>query len=364
MPDFTDWTPDQITNWFNASQDSAQATRDLTKSEGKASRKSAQKIASSNNAASRANARLQAQTQTRIQAMSDESSMARLQAELASRLGIQNTQDAAAMARLEKDLGVRQADIDARLSIARDELGFKREELAANVQVERDKLAQAKDEMEKIGIPKMLADKWYQEQQVRLADSAQKIEEEKVGVQRGQLGLDAFSKAVDLASSPAKYFQFGDFAQGLAANPQATDWLKALGSETAQSGFGPSTDVAASLPGVGISPQQAMGTMLSLLGANRTTAADQAAGAPAQINPALQAMLNQQQQELGQIGQVARAGGSALAPGTLERMQANDPDTLAKFQSGLGKLRFSVPDWMRSYSRAGVYNASPDQLVA
>jgi flagellum-specific peptidoglycan hydrolase FlgJ len=50
-------------------------------------------------------------------------------------------------------------------------------------------------------------------------------------------------------------------------------------------------------------------------------------------------MLNQQQQELGQIGQVARAGGSALAPGTLERMQANDPDTLAKFQSGLGKLR-------------------------
>jgi hypothetical protein len=45
-------------------------------------------------------------------------------------------------------------------------------------------------------------------------------------------------------------------------------------------------------------------------------------------------------------------------------MQANDPDTLAKFQSGLGKLRYAVPDWLRSYSRAGVYNAAPDQLVA
>jgi hypothetical protein len=97
----------------------------------------------------------------------------------------------------------------------------------------------------------------------------------------------------------------------------------------------------------------------------RTAAEQGGTGAtPAQINPALQAMLNQQQQELGQIGQVAKAGGSALAPGTLERMQANDPDTLAKFQSGLGKLRFSVPDWMRTYQRAGVYQASPDTLAA
>lgn len=523
----------QLTALFEKSQaanSSAQNTATkLTKEELKTRLKIAQggnetqiKVAQGNNATQQSVANMEAQARAALSEKEQQAANERQAAELASRLGISNNEQAAAMARLEQELGVKREELSQNLLISNNELGFKREELAANVKTESDKIAQAREEMLKIGIPTMLANKWKQEQDVALAQEAQKIDREKIGVDRGRLGFDVFSKAVDLASSPASRYQFGDFAAGLAKNPQARDWFAAMAQSSNGSGFGPSADAGtqpitpdqamadfytmmgvspsgtAGAPGnptgVGMPPGTGAGsnvipfpqqpgsnpditvgqqmldmasTVLSgspdqqaafmahyqaslaagashvqavhdayasiggdplsiitalpngavaslppalqaVLGSGGQSGAASAGGAeqvyaggsssfneggaaaaaatnPAvyaggsstfneatggtaapgltttQISPGLQAYLDQQNKELGQIGAIRDAGGSALAPGTLESMSKDD---LAEFQSGLSKLRTDVPAWMRDYTLSRPGQANPEQMAA
>lgn len=329
--------------------------------------------------------------------------------EIAARLQISNNEQAAAMARLEKELQVRREDMEQQLLISRERLGFDREQLAANIKIENDKLLVAREEMEKIGIPKMLADKWYQEQQVALAQSAQQIDREKIGVERGRLGFDVMSKAIELASSPATRYQFGDFAQSLARNPNAADWLRAMAEESQRGGFAIPSDAGVQA----ITPEEAMAEFMGMLGVDPATgqqivngevvsassapatasltgapeeiaqraaergfagpvsggdargaaAASYGAGAEAslvptqiaQTNPQLQAFLQQQEQELKTIGDVFDKGAHALAPGTLEGW---GEDNVASFISGGKKLRRDTAGWLRNYERAGVHQAS------
>jgi hypothetical protein len=351
-----------------------------------------ERIQESRNKSAREIAELEAKSRKKLQQQQDSAAMERLQAEIGSRLQISNNEITAQMARLEKELAVRREDIANTLTISRERLGFDREKLAADVQVERDRLGLAREEMERIGIPKMEADRWYQEQQVILAQEAQKIDRERIGVERGRLGLDAFTKAVELASSPASRYQFGDFAAGLANSAEARNWFGALEDAVNQSGFGVASDAGVQP----MTPQQALASMMGFLTGQPATPVDQAAaavqaagqqaadfggdfagqvqgpvdgaapagGSPmtvganstdpltgmlqqmATTNPALQEYLDRQNQELGQIAKIADAGASALAPGSLERLGETG---LAEFVSGLKKLRRDDTQWLRNY---------------
>jgi hypothetical protein len=190
------------------------------------------------------------ENQTRLQLQEKEAVAAEQQQarELASKLGIVNLEQ--------------QQDIEARLTLGREQLGFSREQLAANMQVENAKLAQAHEEMVRVGIPAMLADKWYKEQQVVLAQSAQRIDQQNANTNEGRLGYDVFSKAVDMASTPAKRYQFGDLMSGLATNPNARDWMAKMSGAVNDSGFGPSSETGV-MP---ITPQQALGDFMGMLG--------------------------------------------------------------------------------------------------
>lgn len=359
-------------------------------------------------------ANLEEKNRLAVQNAGDKAALERLQSELSSRLQIVDKEQAGAMARLEKELGVRREDMANQLTMSRERLGFDREKLAADVQSEREKLAFAREEMEKIGIPKMLADKWYQEQQVILAQEAQKIDRERIGVERGRLGLEAFTKAVELASSPASRFQFGDFATGLARNAQARDWTAALTDAVNQSGFGVAADAGVQA----MAPQDALAAMLGFLGnqpgtstptqpgtsaAAATTVSVPGAPAPVRtdfasdvkgtpvpavpgavgvmgapvgspadpalggggdyggygdisgLSPALQAYLNQNNAELGQIAKIADAGASALAPGVLEGLGETG---LAEFVSGLKKLRRDDTAWLSNYAKTRPYQGT------
>jgi hypothetical protein len=389
-----------------------------------------ERIQESKNKSAKQIAELEAKSRRKLQEQQDKSAMQRLEAEISSRLQITDKEIAGQMARLEKELSVRREDIANQLTMSRERLGFDREKLAADVQVERDRLQLAREEMERIGIPKMEADRWYQEQQVILAQEAQKIDRERIGVERGRLGLEAFSKAVELASSPASRYQFGDFAAGLAGSAEARNWFAALEDAVNQSGFGVAADAGVQP----MTPQQALSSMMGFLTGQPASPVDQAAaavaatqapppgaaqtadrpepmvvgaapvsgaaslpvdiqadrtaaagtgfgtdiaGAPAgtagvgagattpiaadgsgpdplagmlqqmaATNPALQSYLDRQNQELAQIGQIADAGASALAPGSLERLGENG---LAEFVSGLKKLRRDSDAWLRNY---------------
>lgn len=345
-----------------------------------------------------------------LQEMENKAASDRLAKELETRLKITKKENAAAMARLEMELGVRREDMANQLTMSRERLGFDREKLAADVQIERDKLAMAREEMEKIGIPKMEAERWYNEQQVILAQEAQKIDRERVGVERGRLGLDALSKGVELASSPATRFQFLDFANGLANSAEARDWLGALTDATNLTGFGLAADrnvqtmtpaealnamvatltgqtAAQSAQGTGATPGTGAaiydpyykvapnGTVTGPGGsfgyndawswgeANRLANAKSATGTPMVLTAsgtnaagnavqdggpatALSQYTTQLNNELGQIEKVADAGASSLAPGTLESL---GKDGLAEFVSGLNKLRMDSNAWLRNY---------------
>ncbi len=363
----------------------------------------AERISKGTNKSREKIAQLDRDSQRKLQEQQDRAALERSQAEIAARLQISNNEITAQMARLEKELGVRREDLANQLTMSRERLGFDREQLAANVQIERDKLAHAKDEMERIGIPKMLADKWYQEQQVQLAQSAQQIDRERLKVERGKLGLDAFTKAVELASNPATRFQFGDFATGLAANAQARDWTAALTDAVNQSGFGQAVDAgvqpmtpqsalaamlgflgagaqpgaqegaqaAAGVPGVGA--PAGVGTdnyQRPVLGTDMDTPGDEQAGAPgrtaavqgapdammskyygdlSKYSPEMQAYLRANEAQLGQIEKVADAGASSLAPGALESLGETG---LAEFVSGLKKLRRDPELYMKNYQKS------------
>jgi hypothetical protein len=420
----------QLTAMFGGWQESNGQSREDSLNESKAARKASSANASLQAKTQTSIAKLQAKTQLKLQDKSDEAALERLQAELMTRLQITDKEAASAMARLESELGFRREDLAQRLLESRERLGFDREKLTAEIGIERDKLGLAREEMERIGIPKMLADKWFQEKQVEIAFEQIQVDREKIGVERGRLGYDVFSKAVDMASTPAKYFQFGDFASGIASNSEAVDWLNELNNQAAWagwgaqsaagSGFGPSQDIAAQ-GNQAIDPMTAMGQMLNFMGvtapshgtaayqtqydvtpwtaANQAQAeAMQAAGqwppgglAPSQItggvpvgtpgthgapavgvnlgaglpnNPAMADFMSKQAVELNAVNDIAKRGGSAMAPGTLERLNATNPDALAKFTSGIQKLRYDAPGWLRDYQRAGVYQGNPEQLQA
>lgn len=326
-------------------------------------------------------------------------------AELTNRTQISTSEQQAAMARLEKELGVRSVEIANNLKIAEDQLGFNRDQLAANVKIEADKLAQAHEEMVKIGIPKMEADRWYQQQQVLLAQSAQKIDQQRANTEEGKLGFDVYSKAVEMASDPRARYQLGDMLTGVANNPFARNWMAMASGAAQDTGFGIPGDAGNGA----ITPQQALGDFMSMMGAPSGTSPQQAAGTlasgqdpaaaaqlqavkgpmqqeesgqgpavavdqqslkgpmqqaaggPAGLSPQLQAYLQRQQQELGQIGQVADAGAGALAPGTMESW---GDDKVKEFQSGLAKLGRDVPTWMSNYAKTRVYQGGPEQMAA
>jgi hypothetical protein len=90
-----------------------------------------------------------------------------------------------------------QAEIDARLEIAKQEIDFKYAE------------------MEQLGKPQLELDKWYREQQIRLAEMAHQLDRqrlvEEVAARREQLGLDYLEASLERAQDP---FALSAFLRG------------------------------------------------------------------------------------------------------------------------------------------------------
>lgn len=207
---------------------------------------------------------------------------------------------------------------------------------------------------------------WQAEQDIAL-------QEQQLGISRGQLGL-SYLQAASQMGGPASVFQQADFLRGARQRGDVPGFLGSLAANTqlpAFTGAGNATMI----------PQTAAGLSLQLGGGQSVTLPGSAAGgAPAPGTPgfgtfaqpvptagaatAPQATGVPQAPGLGtdaagysydaalnQIGNIFRAGPTRLAPGSLERL---DPNELAILKSGAQKLGYDPDAWLRAYSRAGV----------
>ncbi len=191
----------------------------------------------------------------------------------------------------------------------------------AQIEIAKRELEFKREEMTKIGIPSMLADIWYKQQQVQLAEKAFKLEQANLGFE--------YLKFSSTLQGPANYFQGADFARGASQRQDVPLFLQMLDKNLAAPQF----------QGQAQGSPEAMSTdtlKRDLLG-----------------NPLKE---SQDASALAAIKGIFDRGSRVLDPGVIESL---DKDELAAFASGGGKLGYDVPRWLRDYQRSKLGTESP-----
>jgi hypothetical protein len=206
-------------------------------------------------------------------------------------------------------------------SIAKGNWKVQREQIRSQLKMAAQEIKFRRDEMIRIGIPEMEANRRYQEEQIRLGDQAH-------GLAKAQLGLD-YLKFASTLSGPENYFQAANFYRGAAASGAPASFLDALNQNAGVSVF-------QGTGGQAPRPLTAQGIAFGLTG--------QAGGVPGSVDQA-----TQDAQNLASIDKLTSRAGGSLAPGSLEALDENE---LALVASGGGALGRDVPRWLRDYQRA------------
>jgi hypothetical protein len=178
-------------------------------------------------------------------------------------------------------------------------------------------------------------DKWYNEQQVRLAGERLAFDRESFekthGLNQAKLGADLVGTLANL-SGPENYFKAADYARGIASMPQTAGFLSALRDNTNLTGFGQQG---------GIPDPETYGSLMGKLGAPGA-AGSTAAGASSWTPDA---------NNLATIGGLGARGAHKLGAGSLEGLT----DTERKlFAAGLGEVGFDTNTFMDQYRRSRI----------
>lgn len=229
----------------------------------------------------------------------------------------QNEQAAIRTAQTSKDV----ANIGASASkaVAKGNWAVQREQIRSQLKIAAQNIKFQRDEMIKIGIPEMEANRKYQEEQIRLGDQAHQLA-------RAQLGLD-YQKFAATLSGPENYFQAANFYRGASASGAPASFLDALNQNAGISAFQGTGTVAPR-------PLTAGGIAMGLTGAP-------SAGTPGSGG--------EDAQNLASIDSLLSRSGGSLAPGSLEALDENE---LALISSGGGALGYDTPRWLRDYQRS------------
>lgn len=203
-----------------------------------------------------------------------------------------------------------------------------KEAVKAQLKIAKMNLDFEYEQMKKIGIPTMEANRWYQQQQVRLADEAHKLA-------KAELGLE-YAKYSASLSGPANYAQAWNFARN-AQNVGAPEFLKALEQNTGlQAGFAgqyamPDRETPAS-----IAAKMGYGT-----GADKAAAS----AAEKQFQEARDAAWN-----------IFSRSGASYAPGSIESLDQGELEGLVSLGGDVGA---DVPRWLRDYQRSRMGTENP-----
>jgi hypothetical protein len=151
--------------------------------------------------------------------------------------------------------GVDREQIGANLQIAANQLGWDKEKFPQLLAQEQAKIEQAREQLERIGIPAQELEKWKAEKNYELAQAAHELETKRVeagidaekqrigierqnvlggqAIQRGQLGSNLFTTLANLNNAgAAKAFQYAAAADQARQSPDAQSWLQSLYAQT------------------------------------------------------------------------------------------------------------------------------------
>lgn len=205
------------------------------------------------------------------------------------------------------------------------------------------------EQMLKIGIPEMEANRWFQQQQVKLMEDRLGFEKEQFSFERDKFerqfsesirqfdlqfaeqqrqfnastGMDALKVAASL-TGPGDWAKELQYARGFQGIEGANDFLKAL---TDISGVQSAFQARAGTPEAATAQ-----SLLGKLSGESTDWTSQSANA-----------------NLGAISAIGQAGAHRLSPGSLESLDESERSFLF---GGLGQLGYDVPRWIRDYYRS------------
>jgi hypothetical protein len=178
-------------------------------------------------------------------------------------------------------------------------------------------------------------DKWYQEQQVQLAQQRLAMEDRQFNQTFGEnqrqfnttTGVGLLGTLANLRG-PANYYQASEYARGVSRMPETPTFLAALQNGAKLAGFGAQG---------GLPTPESYGTLAAKLGGDPTGGT----GGPSQDN------------SLAAIGNIAAKGAGQLGAGALEQLT---PTEQSLFTSGLDKLGIDTPTFLDQYRRSRISN--------
>lgn len=189
-------------------------------------------------------------------------------------------------------------------------------------------------------------DKWYNQQQVKIAQDRLAFEQDSFnkthGLNQAKLGADLVGTLANL-SGPANYFKAADYARGISSMPQTAGFLSALRDNTGLTAFGQQG---------GIPEAESYGSLLGKLGggngAGGTLADTGAAGWTPDGN------------NLATIAGIGARGAHKLGAGSLESLT----DTERKlFTAGLGEAGLDANTFLDQYARSRIGNSGNYQAA-
>jgi hypothetical protein len=190
------------------------------------------------------------------------------------------------------------------------------------------------------------ANKWYNQQQVQLAQQRLAEDQRQFNTKTGYDLLSTLSQL----RGPANYFQASDYSRGASQMPGTPTFLNALATNTSlnptaygQQGGVPTPESYSSL--IAKLGGDVSGGTVNSQGYAQTPGAAASGGATSGQT--------QQNNALAAITGIAAKGAHQLAPGSLENLT---PTEMGIFTSGLDKIGADVPTFLTQYSRSRVGN--------
>lgn len=249
-----------------------------------------------------------------------------------------------------------QAEADRAYGLQRDQLRQQYDIAKMNARTARERLE---------------VDRWYNEQQVQLAQ--QRLAQEQQQFQT-KMGYDLVNMAANL-TGPADYFKMSNLARGVAGNPQTSTFLSALQNNSRLAGFNaqagtperltldslmarlgggsaPPTPTSASAPVATQATQQAAsgGGGAAPVAAPTGGVTGPLTGNTLTMN-ANAAPQDNSQAYLAQIGGIGQAGAHKLGAGVLEQLT---PTEFKLFEGGLSELGYDPATFMAQHQRSRI----------
>jgi hypothetical protein len=208
--------------------------------------------------------------------------------------------------------------------------GLKKKEIDQQYQIAKLNARTAREAQE--------IDRWYQEQQVSLAQQRltqenqqfdkrlafdREVQSQNLGLNQARLGYDVLNMSANLRG-PSDYFQAAAFNRGVANDPQSATFLNALRSNTQMADFGAQG---------GVPTPETLGTLTAKLTGQTA--------APAAGNDA----------RLGQIKDLYAQGAHKLGAGALENLSGTERQLLG---SGIDAVGGDQASFLEQYKRSRI----------